>query len=175
MLKVPQLDDLTYEQIVNRSISRIPAMTDQWTDFNSHDPGITVLQAYAWLVDMLNFYMNATGDVHVEKYLKLLGITPNPAKESEGYVILEDLPSEVNLSKGTRFYAGDIPFELVEDYQYQWNRFSSFIQDVDDIAMDLTAFAGIDGEFIEVFSEQFLEKTVAYFGFEKALKDADKL
>ena len=80
MLKVPQLDDLTYEQIVNRSISRIPAMTDQWTDFNSHDPGITVLQAYAWLVDMLNFYMNATGDVHVEKYLKLLGITPNPAK-----------------------------------------------------------------------------------------------
>ena len=175
MLKVPQLDDLTYEQIVNRSISRIPAMTDQWTDFNSHDPGITVLQTYAWLVDMLNFYMNATGDVHVEKYLKLLGITPNPAKESEGYVILENLPSEVTLTKGTRFYAGDIPFELAEDYQYQWNRFSSFVQEIDDTAMDLTAFAGIDGEFIEVFSEQFLEKTVAYFGFEKTLKDADKL
>ena len=83
MLKVPQLDDLTYEQRVKRAVSRIPAMTDQWTDFNSHDPGITVLQMYAWLTDMLGYYMNATGDVHVEKYLKLLGVKPEPAVRSE--------------------------------------------------------------------------------------------
>ena len=76
MLKVPQLDDITYEQMMQRIISRIPAMTDEWTDFNSHDPGITVLQMYAWLTDMLNYYMNATGDIHVKKYLKLLGIEP---------------------------------------------------------------------------------------------------
>ena len=74
MLKVPQLNDMTYEQIIQRAVSRIPSLTDQWTDFNSHDPGITVLQTYAWLVDMLNYYMDATGDVHVKKYLKLLGI-----------------------------------------------------------------------------------------------------
>ena len=49
MLKVPRLDDLSYEQMIQRAVSRIPAMTDQWTDFNNHDPGITVLQAYAWL------------------------------------------------------------------------------------------------------------------------------
>ena len=73
MLKVPQLNDMTYEQIIQRAVSRIPSLTDQWTDFNSHDPGITVLQTYAWLVDMLNYYMDATGDVHVKKYLKLLG------------------------------------------------------------------------------------------------------
>lgn len=175
MLKVPQLDELTYEQMVNRAISRISAMTDQWTDFNSHDPGITVLQTYAWLTDMLNFYMNATGDVHVQKYLKLLGITPIPAKESEGYVILENLPNSTALSKGTRFYAGTIPFELADDCTYEYNRFSSYIQENDGQGMDLTAFAGTDGEFIEVFSEKFLEKSVAYFGFEKALKDADKL
>ena len=55
MLKVPQLNDMTYEQIIQRAVSRIPSLTDQWTDFNSHDPGITVLQTYAWLVDMLNY------------------------------------------------------------------------------------------------------------------------
>ncbi len=175
MLKVPQLDELTYEQMVNRAISRIPAMTDQWTDFNSHDPGITVLQTYAWLTDMLNYYINATGDVHVQKYLKLLGITPYSAKESEGYVMLENVPKAVNLLKGTRFYAGTIPFELAEDCTYEYNRFSSYIQENDGLGMDLTAFAGTDGEHIEVFSEKFLEKSIAYFGFEKALKDADKL
>lgn len=175
MLKVQQLDDLTYEQIVNRCISRIPAMTDQWTDFNSHDPGITVLQTYAWLVDMLNYYMSATGDVHVQKYLKLLGITPNAAKESESYVMLENLPEKVFLKKGTRFYAGNIPFELEEDTDYQCNRFISYIQETDGLGMDLTAFAGSDGETIEVFSEQFLEKSIAYFGFEKALNGSDQL
>ena len=43
MLKVPQLDQVTYEQIKQRAVSRIPALTAEWTDFNSHDPGITVL------------------------------------------------------------------------------------------------------------------------------------
>lgn len=67
MLKVPQLNDMTYEQIIQRAVSRIPSLTDQWTDFNSHDPGITVLQTYAWLVDMLNYYMDATGGCACEE------------------------------------------------------------------------------------------------------------
>lgn len=175
MLKVPQLDDLTYEQRVNRSISRIPAMTDQWTDFNSHDPGITVIQTYAWLTDMLNYYMNATGDVHVQKYLKLLGIEQQPARPSEGFLVIEELSQPVRLSKGTRFFAGEIPFELMEDTVCECNRFCSYIQETDGNGMDLTAFAGTDGEFTEVFAEQFTEASAAYFGFEKPLKDADRL
>lgn len=175
MLKVPQLDELTYEQMVNRAISRIPAMTDQWTDFNSHDPGITVLQTYAWLMDMLNYYMNATGDIHVQKYLKLLGVEPKPVRASEGYVILENVPEAVKLSKGTRFYAGEIPFELAENYTYVPNRFCSYIQECDGAGMDLTAFAGTDGEFTEAFAEDFRVQTSAYFGFEKPLMDGDQL
>ena len=175
MLKVPQLDDLTYEQIVNRTVSKIPSMTNQWTDFNSHDPGITVLQTYAWLTDMLNYYMNATGDVHVQKYLKLLGIEPKPARAAESYVVLENVIEPVRLSKGTAFYAGIIPFELESDQTYSANGFCSYIQECDGIGMDLTAFAGTDGEHIEVFAENFLEQSVAYFGFEKPLHDQDKI
>lgn len=175
MLKVPQLDDLTYEQRVKRAVSRIPAMTDQWTDFNSHDPGVTVLQLYAWLTDMLNYYMNATGDVHVEKYLKLLGIKPEPAQAAESYVILENLENAVSLSRGTGFFAGTIPFELAEDHTYVCNRFCSYIQETDGMGMDLTAFAGNDGDSIEVFSENFKENSIAYFGFAKGLREGDRL
>ena len=175
MLKVPQLDDLTYEQRVKRAVSRIPAMTDKWTDFNSHDPGITVLQMYAWLTDMLGYYMNATGDVHVEKYLKLLGIEPKAAKAAESFVILENIKESISLQKGTRFFAGIIPFELAEDYTYLYNRFSSFIQETDGVGMDLTTFAGYDGDYIEIFSESFEEKAIAYFGFERMLQEGDCL
>ena len=38
MLKVPQLDEVTYDQIIQKAISRIPARTEDWTDYNSHDP-----------------------------------------------------------------------------------------------------------------------------------------
>lgn len=175
MLKIPQLDDLTYEQMINRAIARIPTMTDQWTDFNSHDPGITVLQTYAWLVDMLNYYMNATGDVHVQKYLKLLGIEPQPARASEGYVILENINETTALSKGTCFYAGGIPFELENDCNYVPNSFCSYVQESDGMAMDLTAFAGSDGDFAEAFAEDFCKKSSLYLGFEKPLFDGDKL
>ena len=175
MLKIPQLDDLTYEQIINRAIVRIPTMTEEWTDFNSHDPGITVLQTYAWLTDMLNFYMNATGDIHIRKYLKLLGIEPEPARASESYVILENITEPVMLPKGTGFFAGTIPFELVQDSVYEYNGFCSFIQETDGTGMDLTAFAGTDGETIEAFADKFAKKTSAYFGFEKALKNGDRL
>ena len=175
MLKVPQLDDLTYEQLVNRAISRIPTMTDQWTDFNSHDPGITVLQTYAWLVDMLHYYMSATGDVHVKKYLKLLGMEPKPAGISESYVVLEGYHQPISLQAGTSFYAGEVPFELAEDTVCVYNRFCSYIQETDAVGMDLTAFAGSDGDYIEVFAEQFADRSIAYFGFEQPLQDGDKL
>lgn len=175
MLKVPQLDDLTYEQMINRAISRIPTMTDEWTDFNSHDPGITVLQTYAWLTDMLNYYMNATGDVHIQKYLKLLGIEPKQAHAAESYVILEGINEAIDLKEGTRFFAGQIPFELAEDSTYQYNDFCSFIQETDSVGMDLTAFAGNDGDFAEVFSENYQNQACAYFGFQKPLKDDDSI
>ena len=110
MLKVPQLDQVTYEQIKQRAVSRIPALTAEWTDFNSHDPGITVLELYAWLTDMLDYYMDATGDAHVEKYLKLLGIRPKTARPASGYVVLEGAGDGV-IPDGTVLLAGDIPFE----------------------------------------------------------------
>lgn len=175
MLKVPQLDDLEFDQMIQRAVSRIPAMTDQWTDFNSHDPGITVLQTYAWLTDMLNYYMNATGDVHVEKYLKLLGVEPKRECASEGYVVLEHFAGELIVPAGSVFLAGNIPFETAEEQHYKYNSFCSFINETDGIGIDLTAFAGQDGEYAEGFGEHFEKEAVIYLGFEEPLVSGDRL
>lgn len=175
MLKVPQLDDLSYEQIIQRAIGRIPAMTNQWTDFNMHDPGITVLQTYAWLVDMLQYYMNATGDIHVEKYLKLLGIEAKKASKAEGYVVVSGSADAIKIEKGSRLFAGKIPFETAEDCIVEENSFCSFINEVDDYGIDLTAFAGVDGEYAEAFAKDFQKQAVLYFGFEKPLHQNDRI
>lgn len=168
MLKVPQLDELTYDQMVRRAVSRIPAMTEEWTDYNAHDPGITVLQTYAWLVDMLNYYMNATGDAHILKYLKLLGIRPEPARAAGGFVVLKADEEQVQIPEGTQLFAGEIPFEVPRDVQVRPNRLLFYINEVDGQGMDLTAFTE-DGEYAPAFAEHFQEQAILYWGFERPL------
>ena len=174
MLKVPQLDQVTYEQIKQRAVSRIPALTAEWTDFNSHDPGITVLELYAWLTDMLDYYMDATGEAHVEKYLKLLGVEPKEGCPAGGYVVVEGLPEGTVLPAGTRFLAGTIPYETIRDYEVRENRFIAFFNEADGMLTDMTAFAGKDGDYAEGFSEGAKEEAV-WLCFEKPLCNGDGL
>ncbi|MDD6657423.1 MAG: baseplate J/gp47 family protein [Lachnospiraceae bacterium] len=167
MLRVPDIDDVTYEQIVERAVNKIPTMTDKWTDFNFSDPGITVLQTYAWLVDMLNYYMNATGDVHVGKYLKLLGIKPIKKCAADAILCVDSDKDFVELRKGREFLAGKTPFYLKEDACFVPNRFISYLNEIDGEAIDLTMFAGADGDYANIFATDFKECAAGWFGFEK--------
>ena len=89
MLQIPELDDISYEQLLQGAIHKIPMLTDEWTDFNHHDPGITTLEIYTWLTDMLHYYMNATGKIHIQKYMKLLGVEERPGRAAQAWVCLE--------------------------------------------------------------------------------------
>jgi hypothetical protein len=182
MLKAPQLDDMSYEKMMQRAISRIPGMTDEWTDFNYHDPGITVLSNYAWLVDMLNYYMDATGDIHILKYLKLLGLNQQLGHHGEAYMGVHFVgirdqaktkePEQEHffaVTKGQRFYAGDICFEAAKSLPVKENPFISYISEIDGNGMDLSVFAGQDGEYADLFAEEFQDTAMAYFGFAKEL------
>ena len=82
MLNLPRLDDLDYQKLWDRARAMAPVLAPEWTDLNDHDPGVTTLQAFAWLCDSLNYYINATGEAHRLAYLKLLGIRPrrSPAR-----------------------------------------------------------------------------------------------
>ena len=44
MLQVPRLDGDDYESIFQRAKARIPTLTEEWTNFNASDPGITTLE-----------------------------------------------------------------------------------------------------------------------------------
>lgn len=52
MISLPKLDDQNYAEIVEAAKRRIPVIFPEWTDFNEHDPGITVIELFAWLKEM---------------------------------------------------------------------------------------------------------------------------
>ena len=169
MLSVPQLDDLSYEKLFERARSRIPAMTEEWTDFNAHDPGITTLQTFAWLTDTLNYYMDATGEAHRLKYFKLLGIEPKQ-QAAVCAVEVHTNQKEYIIPRGTRLEAAGITFEAPKTFQGRANSVTAVYRMVDDRLLDITHLAGVDGGFAEIFSYDFTQEPSLYIGFENQLK-----
>lgn len=79
-LEEPQLDDRNFEQLLRDLRLRIPRYTKEWTNFNDSDPGITLLQLFAWLSEMMLFRMNQVPLKNYIKFLKLLGQELRPAR-----------------------------------------------------------------------------------------------
>lgn len=79
LANAPILDDRDYAQIVSEAKSLIPRYTREWTDFNESDPGITMLQLFAWMTEMTLYRLNQVPERNYIKFLQLLGIELNPA------------------------------------------------------------------------------------------------
>lgn len=75
---LPVIDDRRYADIVAELRTRIarytPEWTPVWTDVNDSDPGITLVQLFAWLSEMLLYRMGQVPALAYVKFLDLLGI-----------------------------------------------------------------------------------------------------
>lgn len=89
-LTVPKLDDLSYDQILREALARIPVHNPDWTNFNDSDPGVTLLQLFAFMTESLLYRANQIPDRTRMKFLKLLGIGLQPAAPARGFVTLKN-------------------------------------------------------------------------------------
>ena len=101
-----QLDDRTFEQLVTELRRRIPAYTPEWTDHNDSDPGITLLQLFAWLSEMIIWRLNQVPQKNYYAFLRLVGIDliqPVPAVAELTFKLsTEDLDFAVSIPAGTQ-------------------------------------------------------------------------
>lgn len=94
-LEVPDLDDRTFEELLEDVRKRIPVHTEDWTDHNLHDPGITILETLAYVADSELYRLDRITDEHIEKYLALLGEPPRPPKSATAMLGLDPPPGVV--------------------------------------------------------------------------------
>ncbi|GAA4547899.1 putative baseplate assembly protein [Amycolatopsis samaneae] len=78
-LEVPNLDNRTFDQLVAEAKRRIARYTPEWTDFNASDPGITLVELFAWLTEITLFQLNQVPELTYVKFLDLLGLAQAPA------------------------------------------------------------------------------------------------
>ena len=81
-LTIPDLDDRTYASLLEAARDAIPVHSEEWTDHNVHDPGITILELLAWVSESDIYSLDRLTDEHRLKYLKLLGVTPRPPRSA---------------------------------------------------------------------------------------------
>ena len=90
-LELPVLDDRTYEELLDEAKQRIPVYTPEWTNYNvESDPGITLVQLFAFLTDNLLYRANRIPERNRLKFLQLLGIPLQPAAAADGLVVINN-------------------------------------------------------------------------------------
>ncbi len=74
----PDLDDRTWQDIVNEAKALIPKYAPEWTDHNPSDLGITLIELFAWLSEQIIYRLNRVPDKNYVKFLDLIGVRRDP-------------------------------------------------------------------------------------------------
>lgn len=122
-IPLPNLDDRTFADLGEEMRALVPRYAPTWTDHNVSDPGITVIELFAWLTEALLYRLNRIPEASVVRMLELLGATfrlARPATVTLNVAAI-GLYEDLLLPQGTPLVAssgkggGSIPFETLHD------------------------------------------------------------
>jgi predicted phage baseplate assembly protein len=116
----PILDDRSFEQLRDELVKRIPVYAPEWTDHNESDPGVALLELFAFLGETMLYRFNQIPDATQVSFLRLLGVRPRPAQSARALLALQtEEPEGVQILRDAEAKAGAISFET-EDEVYVW-------------------------------------------------------
>lgn len=103
-LPSPNLDDRRFQQLVDEAKRYVQQRAPEWTDHNVSDPGVTLIETFAYLVDQLLYRLNRVPDKNYTAFLDLLGIRlfpPAAAGADVDFWLSAPQPDTVALPAGT--------------------------------------------------------------------------
>ncbi|OLR92391.1 putative baseplate assembly protein [Actinokineospora bangkokensis] len=83
VLPAPELDDRRFQEFVDEAKRYIQRRCPEWTDHNVSDPGVTLVEVFAFMAEQLCYRLNRVPDRLYVKFLELLGVRmlpPTPAR-----------------------------------------------------------------------------------------------
>lgn len=116
-LTIPTLDTRRYQDLLDEALARIPVHNPEWTNFNRSDPGVTLVEVFAFLTETLLYRANQIPERNRRKFLSLLGVPLQPASSARGIVAVsnERGPRQtLVLNTGLEVRAGEVPFRFTQ-------------------------------------------------------------
>ena len=115
-LPSPILDDRSFAQLAAELKARIPISNPEWTDHNASDPGITLLELFAFQAEGLLYRFNQIPEASYLEFLRLLQMPLQPAQPARALLAFTtELPAGVALPLRTLAAAGKIEFSTLEE------------------------------------------------------------
>lgn len=103
-LPTPRLDDRSFHDLVEEARARIPLYTPEWTDHNLSDPGITLIELFAFMTDIVLYRLNRVPDKHFIKFMELIGVRlaeAEPARVPITFWLSAPQPNPIVIPNGT--------------------------------------------------------------------------
>lgn len=104
-LPVTNLDDRSFQDIVDEAKRLIPTYCPEWTNHNLSDPGVALIELFAWMTEMTLFRLNQVPDVFYTRMLNLIGFEPFPATAARTdltFWLISSLDQHVVVPAGTQ-------------------------------------------------------------------------
>jgi predicted phage baseplate assembly protein len=98
------LDDRSFNDILEEALRRIPVYTPEWTDHNLSDPGITLIELFSWMTDIVLYRLNRVPDRHYVKFMELVGMRlreAEPARAPVTFWLSAPQPINITIPEGT--------------------------------------------------------------------------
>ena len=73
-LPIPAIDDRRFKDLMAEAISLIPRYNKEWTNYNPSDPGIALLEIFAWVSESVMYRADKIPEESYWKYFDLLGL-----------------------------------------------------------------------------------------------------
>ncbi|MEY2514376.1 MAG: hypothetical protein QOJ89_1734, partial [bacterium] len=88
MVRLPEieLDNRGFQELVSEARMRIARRCPEWTEHNVSDPGITLIELFAWMTEMTTYRLNRVPDKIYVHLLELLGVPMRPATPARAQV-----------------------------------------------------------------------------------------
>lgn len=72
------LDDRRFDDLVAQARQLIPQYCPEWTDHNTSDPGMALIEIFAWMTDLLLYRVNQVPTKVLTQFLDMIGVQLDP-------------------------------------------------------------------------------------------------
>jgi predicted phage baseplate assembly protein len=104
VLPAPNLDDRRFQSLVDDAKRLVQARCPEWTDHNVSDPGVTLIETFAYMTDQLLYRLNRVPDRNYVRFLDLIGLRlfpPTPARTDVTFWLSAPQADTVRVDAGT--------------------------------------------------------------------------
>jgi predicted phage baseplate assembly protein len=104
-LPSPDLDDRKFQDIVDEAKRLITRYCPEWTNHNVSDPGVALIELFAWMSEMVLYRINQVPERLYVHFLNMVGVDPFPpsvARANLTFWLSSVLEQEVIVPAGTQ-------------------------------------------------------------------------